>query len=457
MSITTGIMSTLLSGLTTYQAAISVTGSNIANAESTGYSRQAVIIRSDSSGVSNLDGVEVAEVRRVNDRFCFSQVVSSTEDMGKLETEDKYMSYVESVFDESEGSGVNEALSDFWNGWLELVNNPSGYAERAAIVSGAETLCSNLNEAVEQLESLQNEIDQEISSTVDEINNLTERIADLNSRIAKAAAAGKDANTLLDSLDSLTEELAALVDINVSYSDNGQAAIQLADGKPLVSGGRSYSLAAEVDSDAGSLTITWNDGSGSSSSVDDVITSGALGGCLEVRDELIPGYLEDLDSLAATLIQEVNDLLESGYDLNGDPGTALFTGAGAGDIAVAQTLADDPNLLAAAGSESGSGDATIAQAMVELQDENVMNGGTSTLDEFYQALVAEVGADVEKVGDDYEQAENIAELNNNYRESVSGVSVDEETANLVLFQQAYNASAKVMTVLRELMETILDL
>ena len=458
MSTSSAVMSTLLSGLTTYQAAISVTSSNIANAEAEGYTRQSATIQSVSSSSGGLSGVEVSEVVRATDRFCFSQVVDSQDDLGKFETEDKYMSYVEAIFDESEGSGINEALSDFWNSWQDIVNDPSGYAERVSVVSNAQTLCGNLNNAVDQLEAVQGQIDDEISATVEEINILTSQIAKLNSQIAKAEAQGNDTNTLLDSLDQAVEELSVLVDVNVTYSDDGQASIQLSDGKSLVSGGRSYSLSTEMDASTGNLDICWNDESGNSTVINDVIDSGALGGCLEVRDELIPSYIDDLNSLAETLIQEVNSLLQSGYDLNGDPGTDLFTGTGAGDIAVNESVVADVNLIAAAAdADAVSGDATIAMAVVELQSENLMNSGTSSMDDFYQDLVSTVGVDTESVSSSYEQAENLSVLYQNYMESVTGVSVDEETANLVLYQQAYEASAKVMSVLQELMDTVLEL
>ncbi|MEW6265500.1 MAG: flagellar hook-associated protein FlgK [Thermodesulfobacteriota bacterium] len=462
MSTMSSIINTSLSGMMTYQTAIAITGENIANAETTGYTRQVVLLgtnsRSSPMGSQTSSGVQVLDVRRAYDQFCQAKVVASAWNLGKLEAEKKYLAYVEAAFDESEGSGLNEALSDFWNSWQDLVNNPSGYTERSTIVSRAAALADNFNQIAAELSRIQRETSSEIAAGVDEINTLISEIAGLNSQMIKAEAIGGNTNTLMDSLDTLTTQLASLIDLNTYQNDDGQVCIQLADGTPLVDGSSSWSMSAETDPATGLMEIYWNDGNGGTISVTEAITGGALGGCLEVRDEIIPGYLSDLDEMAATLMEEINSLLLDGFDLNGQPGVALFTGSGAGDLAVNPDLLSDPSLIAAsAEADSAPGDATVALAVAELQDALTVNGGLSSFGDFYSALVGQVGTDVQTVETEYEQQTNLSAFYTNYLASVSGVSTDEEAANLVLFQQALEASARVITILQEIMETIIEM
>ena len=362
------------------------------------------------------------------------------------------------MFDESEGSGINEYLSEFWNSWEDLAANPSGDVERATLVNNAATLADRLNQLAAGLEDMRQEIDVEIAAAVEEVNQITSQISEMNSKLVQYRASGRNTDSIEDSLDYLAEQLSTLVDVTTYENSDGQLCAQLAGGQPLVQGDASWSLETSVDSSTGLFDVLWNDGSGAATSVQDSITGGVLGGCLAVRDEYIPAYQEDLDELASTLITEVNDLLTAGYDLNGDPGTELFTGSGAGDIAVSQAILDDPSLIAAAdAADSAPGDGSVALAVAALRDEALMSGGSSTLDGFYSALVSQVGSDRQNVESDYELRSDLDDFYHNYRESIAGVSLDEESANLLLYQQAYEASARVITVLQEIMETTISM
>ena len=458
---TTSIINSSVSGLMAYQFAISVTSNNISNVDTEGYSRQTVSIQDASqsgSDVSSLSGVQVTEAVRVSNQFTVRNVIESASSLAGAEAESEYLAYVEALFDESDVSGVNDALSEFWSAWQDLSNNPSGDSERTLLVSGASDLADELNLMVEELEDIQHEIDGEVTTSVEEVNQLTSRIAELNEKIVQYQASGQSTNSLEDSLDSLTEELAALVNIEYYENSDGQICIQLEDGHPLVLGGASWELSTETNSTTGLKDVVWDDGSGSTTVVNDSLTGGTLGGCLSVRDEYIPSYLSDLNDLASTLITEVNALLQTGYDISGTAGTAMFTGTDAGDIAVDQAFIDDPGLIAAAATaDSAPGDGSIAEAVAELQYDNLMNGGTTTLDEFYSSLVTRVGLDTEEAESDYDQQSSLNEFYQNYRDSVSGVSLDEESANLIIYQQAYEACAQCITVMREMLETLMDM
>ena len=462
MSTMSSIMNISLSGLRTYQAAISVTSLNLANVDTDGYSRQAVSIKENcrwgNLGGLVLSGSMWAGSSRVFSQFCNTQLAESQQDLGRYETETTYLEYVEALFDESEGNGLNEALAEFWNSWQELVNDPSGSAERSGVADAAVNLAGLLNNASTSLRSLQQDLDDDIKADVDSVNSLTSQIASLNRDITEAQAMGQSISSLQDSLDSLNNKLQYQLNVNTYWNDSGQLCVQLSNGQPLVEGTGSWSLDTEVDPATGLSSVVWLDSSGTGHDTGGAVTSGSLGAALAVRDEFIPDCLASLDSLADTIIDQVNALLLGGYDLTGQPGVELFTGSGANDIAVNQDIIDDPGLIAAAATaDSSPGDSSVAQAIAELQNTNLMDGGTSTCGEFYAALVSRVGSEVETVSAKYDQQSELCLFYTNYRESISGVSTNEETANLILYQQAYEASAKAMTVLQEMLETLINI
>lgn len=453
MSSISGIMHSALSALITQQAAINVTNTNIANADTDGYSRQQVVIENTVYG-----DVQASEAQRVYNTYLFKQLVSETQELGKWEAEDKYLESVEAVFDESDGSGLSEAMSEFWNAWQALVNDPSDSTERSTLASYAKALTERFNSISFGLSDIQEGIDGDVIETVDTINSIVQQIADLNQKITQAATAGLNTNTYQDSLDSLVTELSSLIDIGTYENGNGQICIQTANGKPLVEGTTTWSLSTEINTITGMRDVTWVDSDGNGYVITDDITGGQLAGCLEVRDVLIPEWQDQLDELAVALMNEVNALQTNGYDINGNSGAAIFTGTGAADIAVTTDILDDPGTIAAASSADGApGDGSNASAIAELQNSLVFNSGTSTFSDFYAALVSDVGTAVQSAQSNYESQADMVEFCTNQRESVSGVSLDEEMARLVIYQNAYEAAAKVMTVLDELMETVIGM
>ncbi|MGV8058099.1 MAG: flagellar hook-associated protein FlgK [Smithellaceae bacterium] len=453
MSTISGIANAALSALTTYTAAISVTNTNIANSETTGYTRQQAVIGTTGSTV------DVIKVKRIYDSFLTHQLSFANTDLGKWEAEQETISSVENVFSDKDSSGLNAAMSDFWNAWSDVACDPSDSTARTLLASATDTLANTFNSMSSDLTDIQNNIDDSVEETVASINDLTQQIADINQKISAATAAGVDTNTYKDTLDSLALSLSELVDINTSAdSVTGQVSIQLADGKTLVEGTTTWSLSTEINSTTGLQDVTWLSESGTETVITSDITSGKLGGYLEVRDEIIPSYQEQLDSLASSIITQVNNLQTNGYDLNGDAGVSLFTGTSAKDIAVNSAITDDPSLIAASSTSDGvPDDGSTATAVAELQNSMLLNSGTATFSDYYASLVSKVGTTVDSIDTYYSAQSDTVELYQNRRDSASGVSIDEETTKLLLYQSAYAASAKVMTYLDEMLKTLIDM
>ena len=461
MSTMSSIMQIASSGLAAYQGAIGITNTNIANADSDGYCRQIVSIKNGvtTSAAGSLVVTDMdVDATRAADAFVLEQVMESSTDLGRLETENTYMSVIEALFDESEGAGLNEALSEFWSGWQDLANDPSGDAERSVLAANAEDLAAQIGDLYADLQEVQQDIDEELASAVDEVNQITKQIAALERKNGPVRGFRAE-HRHLGGFPGPAGRTDRRPDGHQHVHQRQRPALRSVGGRQAPGDGTTaYSLSTSINTATGLFDVVWEDGHGNSHDVTDTITGGVIGGCLEARDEYIPEYLDALDELASTLITEVNALLTSGYDLDGNAGEALFTGTDAGDIGVNQNIVDDPSLIAAAvTADSAPGDGSIALAVAELQNANLMNGGTATIDDFHGALVSLVGTDVSNITSDYEQQEALDEFYHNLRDAISGVSTDEESANLVLYQQGYEASAKVITVLRELMETLIDM
>jgi flagellar hook-associated protein 1 FlgK len=192
------------------------------------------------------------------------------------------------------------------------------------------------------------------------------------------------------------------------------------------------------------------------------LSQGKLGGLIKARDSLLAGYWKQLDTMAAGLITAVNSLHTAGVDLNGADRLPLFTGSSAGDITVNATIQQDPNKLAAAQREAdytyAVGDNRNALAIAALQTTPVTLGDTSrTLDEYYGQLIGQVGTDAQRAEQEVAYQGAILEQLNNRRDAISGVSIDEEMTNLIKFQQAYSATARLITRVDEMMRTILEM
>jgi len=455
MTTTTGIIYTALSALNTYSGAINVTSTNIANVETTGYSRQQAII--ESTGTSGT-GVELSSIKRVYNIFLTTQLRTASQDLGKWEAESESLSQIEQVFSDTDDYGLNSALNDFWNAWQDLANDPSSTTTRSTLASSSYTLAETLNSMSSDLKDIQAGIDDAIVSTVDGINQLLQQIADVNRKISQAAVASGSVNTYQDSLDTLVLELSSLIDISTYTNESDQVCIQLSNGKPLVEGTTTWSLSTGKNTATGLQDVTWVDRENNVEVVSNDITNGKLSGYLAVRDEVIPSYQDGLDELAVTIMKEVNALHTSGFDMNGQAGISFFNGTGAEDISLNTEIADDNEKIAAAVTTEGApGDGTNAVAIAELQTTSILDGSTSTFSSYYAALVSEIGAAVQSVESNYESAADTVAFRENQVASVSGVSTDEEMSKLVLYQSAYEAAAKLTGILDEMLEAIIEM
>ena len=457
-----GIYSTLIIGrdaVVANQMAIELTGHNIANVNTPGYSRQRPIIQAKApidTGVGQMGtGVDVSGIERIYDIFLGGQINSAAQDLGRWEAQKNSLERVELFFDESSGFGLNNAMSAYWGSWQDLANNPNLPAARQIVVGEGENLANTFNTIYSGLVEVQNDLDASISVAVGQINGIATQLHDLNQKIVRIESSGDNANDFRDNRDQLIKELSELIDITSTESSDGRITVMLGDGNYLVDAAGANTLyATDTDGDT-FLDISWSDPS--ATNINANISGGNIRGWLETRDVIINDYLTSLETLATTIRDQVNAVHFTGRALDNSQNN-FFVPTGtlaAGTFAVNPDLVADSSLVAA-GDTSDPGDNRTAIDIAGLQNATFLIGGdTQTFDDYYSMLVSNVGIDVRDASRNYDYQYSVASQLENYRESISGVSLDEEMVNLIRFEQAYNAAAKLITTVDEMLDTLI--
>jgi len=465
-----------------HQRAMEVTGHNLANVNTLGYTRQKAVL--EAVGPFSTDrikiglGVRVGSVIQYVDPFIAGAIAQKTSALAEYDSKRTVFSYVETIFNETSGQGLNQAIQAFWKAWQDLAANPGGTSERTALLERSKALCTQFHTMRSDLQSVEKEMNNRLAGSLEELNRITRQIADLNNRIVAAEAVGTPANDLRDERTRLVEALSSLVGISTFENGEGSLSVSTQTGILLVEGIHSFSLSQEGDQ------VYWN---GIPADVSQKLTGGKIGAWLDIRDEVIPEYIANLDELAGTLIREVNRLHQMGYTLTGETGKNFFedfrsppqtpnagdyTGA-AGFIRLSTDVDDSPGQIAAGGVSGAPGDNENAlriasletSATLEIRKWSYRNRGASvsselrieTLNEFYEELVAEVGLLTEEANESQEFSQTLVDELGKLRDSVSGVNLDEEMTELLQIQRAYEAAAKLITTADEMLQSLLEM
>jgi flagellar hook-associated protein 1 FlgK len=438
--------------------AIDVTGGNIANVSTPGYSRQRAVLKTtgevQGAASSAQMSVEVTKVERFFDSYLEVQIVDQQQKAGYSETESSLLGRIELIFNEAKGAGLNDVMGRFWGAWDDLAINPGGQVERDALLSVAEELTGRFNTMATDLDDIQQDANLSIKDTVAEINSLTRSIADVNKAIAEKGNVSGESNRLLDERSELLKSLSELIDLNYVVDDNGALNVFLPNGKQLLAG----NLYSELNFKNEHVVFE-----SSSESMDAILSQGdkgKLAALLNVRDNFIPDYREKLDDLAKEIISQVNSSHQEGYDAYQNTGNDFFVPAGAQNIAknmaVASEIMADVNRIAASAVVS-AGNGEIAQEISALKDRLLMNSNSATFGSYYGSMVGDIGRDVANANSNAERQDAILTQLISHRDSASGVSVDEEMMNIIKYQMGYNAAGRLCQTVNELMDTLMGL
>jgi len=579
------VLNIATTALNAQQYGLGVTAQNIANVNTEGYSRQNPVLVAKQplmyGGLLLGRGVDTEQVSRSSDQLIENKLMQEKSNMSSSSEMEKYMQVLEGFFNENSGNSISTMVSDFWNGWYDISNHPSGPSERISLYEQSVLLSEQFNALRTDLTQIHTDLTGAVTSGIETINKITHEIAQVNGQIVSMET-NNVANDLRDKRNALVSELNEYLDVKAFEQSDGSLTILATRGCTLVQGNSSYDL--EMGGTNGDR-IRWQNSSGSYVDITNYLTNGKLGGWLDMRDEIIAKNQLDLDALAKEFIWSVNQqhsqgvglegfssvtgscvvsdsaeelgTIDSGldyydkisdgtfnlwvYDSNGavvgglpisipidadSGGTTLtslsididaaanitasitldgklkidadsgytfafsddtsnvlaalgintfFTGSSSGDMRVSDSIVLNKNFIAAAQVDSdgtmASGDNNNALTITNLQSTSMsisqwicdrINGNTqgsviSTIEDYYHSMVGAIGIVSASVSRDRSFGEMMVNELSTIRDGISAVSLDEEMTNIIKYQHAYAAAAKLISVGDEMLSTLLEL
>ena len=447
-----------------YRLAMDVTGGNISNVNTPGYTRQQAVFAAtgkvNAKAASAQLSVKVENIDRMFDGYTEMQIAEQAQKAGAGEAKNDMLARVEIVLDETNGGKLNDVMSRFWSAWGDLAVNPAGGVERDALASVGQEMAAMFNSYGDQLYDLQMNANDTIRNTVADVNVYAGEIASLNKEIGRISSTSGEANQLLDKRNEALKELCGLINCQYIEGANNSLNIFLTSGKPLVEGDASYGLVLKKSPVSDFHDVVYQE---TGEVINPFLTpgKGKLGALLDVRGRVIPEYMASLDEMAGTVMNKLNELHRQGFDAKRNLGGDFFVVVPEGsknyarDIELNSAILADSGRIAAAATVAGDGEQ--ATAIAALKDELLMNGGQATVSTFYASLIGQVARDVAEAGRNSEYQANLLTQLNNQREGVSGVSIDEEMMNLIKYQLGYNAAGKLCQVVDEMMETLMNM
>lgn len=495
-------------GLYTQQSALYTTGHNISNANTLGYSRQRVNMEATSGfpGVGLNSGtmpgflgtgVQAGSVQRIRDTFVDQQFRQESNKFGYWESRSSAIEQMEDILTEPSDYGLQKSLSEFWKSLQDIATSPENEGTRRVAIQKGLAVADSFNYMHKSLTEIQTNIGKEIDVSTTDINSILQQIADLNRQIAEVEPNGYLPNDLYDARDLLIDELSLYVPIETSYEKSGGRALAVAEGSviitlktangpiELVKGGSAGTFET-TNSLVGpnkenvpieGLTIRGADGTVTDINHDELLNQGKLKSLMNAYGTktgntvsgIYPDMLAELDRMARAFAKAMNDIHKEGTDLNGEQGEDFFsimdpnaTEFTAGNITVSKELLDDPSKLAASDSDPGDpevGNGKNAQRLADvhsmaLPGQDGLDG--ATVETFFQGLIGKLGVEGEQAAKLTLNTATLLGAVEHRRASISSVSLDEEMTDMIRFQQAYNASARMITVVDETLDKIIN-
>jgi flagellar hook-associated protein 1 FlgK len=433
------------------QGAIDATSNNIANQNTPGYSREVAVLTEATPSVDGSvtygNGVELQQIQSVRDQVLQIQISDQNQQQGSSQAQYTALQQVQSLFS-NPTQGIGADFTAFFNSISQLSTDPASVPDRQAVLTAAQNLASDFHSTEQSLDTVQSGLNQSVQQNVTQINTLTQQIAQLNVQVGEMQKLGQDPGSLGDQETQLIQQLSQLTTVNQIQTENGLT-LTTGNGAPLVVGGQSFAL----------QTTTGPSGMTNVSSQGQDITStlkgGQLGGNLQIRDNVIPGLLSQIDNLASQFSSSINAAQASGYDLNGNAGQPLFTDtSGAGAASNLTVAITDPSLIAASSDGTAGSNGNVAN-LLAVQNQKLPSGDTPL--NTYSNLVAQSGSLTAQAQAEVTASTGSLNQLNNQLGAVSGVNLDEETTNLMNYQRAYEAAARVVTTVDELTQSVLDM
>lgn len=446
------------------QKGAKVTGQNIANANTEGYSRQVMhlvaLVPPAVPGVVTPPGygVAVSQIDRITNQFFSDQMMQGLTAEHYWMRLGETMGGIEAMFIEPGETGINVRLSEFFDAWQEVSVNPESFAARVSLREQAQSLTGVVRDIYARLNGLKFDLQKEAGAVLTEVNTIAGEIGSINQKIIYMQALGKRSNEMLDQRDLLLQQLSKHLHIRVIEKPNGSMDV-LAGGRILLQDSRHFPMELEFTAEGqislkDSMGITLQTG------------GGTLEGILESFNQVIPRYQEALDNLVSGLVGAVNSQHRSGFGLDGSTGIDFFRetpplSSAAETFSLGAGILTDLRQVAAAaptgaGLFGGPGNGANALAVAGLRDGLLMGGGTATLHDYYRSVIATLGVEGREAERMSVAMNTATERFRTQQAAVAGVSLDDEMLNLVQYQHAYTAAARYLSTLDQMLELMLN-
>lgn len=453
-------LETMRTSLQAQRLGLEVTAHNISNANTPGYSRQVMNLRAstpfpypsaNSFGTGQLGtGVEVIEVKRLRNQFVESQIRKESQTLGYWQNKARNVWQIEMIINEPTETGLSASFQRYWEAWQRLAGEAEDQGHRAPVAQRAAELASTFRQTRNQLLSLRNDIDETIAVQAQQINGLANELAAVNKQIARVDLLGQSPNDLLDRRDQILREMSEIANINVLEGRQQTVTVQI-NGTSLVDFDTVNEIEIIKPKAEGEMTkLIWSKGKGPIT-----FNNGSMKALYEMRDVVIVDSIDSLDSMAKALIDETNALHEIGYGLNNTTGRKFFDGTDAGTIKVMDYILQDPSNIAASTKLDAPGNGENALAVADILNKPILSGNSATLNSYFDGLVAKLGV----IGQESERTianqEALVHHLNIEQTQHAAVSMDEEMANMIKYQHAYSAAARMISTIDEALETII--
>jgi len=437
------------SGLDAQQTAMDTISENLTNANTAGYVSESAQLTANPGGdlLGVGDGVRVVAVTQNADNLLATNALQSQGVLAQTTALQQILQGAQAVFPEPGSAGISADLSSFWQSWDAISQDPSNAAPRTEVVDQAENLVSDFQQAAGQLNNLQDNAQAQVTQSVTEANTELAQVANLNQKITTTEGSGAPANSLIDQRNQILGQLANNIGAVGVVQPDGTLNVDVG-GVTLVQG--SWSDTITTTGGAGDMSLV-----AQASGVTIPTSAGSVAGQLAAVNQYLPGYQSQLDEAADDLASTVNTQLAAGYTATGTSGAGLplFQGTGAAGLSVNASIVANPELIAAS-STGALPDATNnganAQAMAELFN---VTGGP---DEQYQSLIQNLGSQVQAVNNQVQAQTSVANAATENLQSIEGVNTNDQMVQMLTYQQAFQASAKLVSTVDTMMQALIQ-
>jgi flagellar hook-associated protein 1 FlgK len=455
--------------LSVQQQEMEISGQNVANVNNSAYADEQLVVTDstplDTPAGEEGTGVQATGLTESRNPLLDSQIQAEASVTGSLTAQQNNLQNAEAYLDEQittntsstspdSANGLAADLSNLFDSFNSLSNNPSDLSLRQTTVQSAQQVAAQFNQVSSQLSTVQSDLNTSVQNDVASGNQDLNTIATLNQQIVEAQDSGGSADQLVDQREQTLENLAGLANFSTATEANGAIDVSIG-GVTMVSGGSVAATLQTYTDGNGNQQVEAQDASGNTTQL--TLTGGSIAGEITARDGALASLQSGLDTLASQLITQVNSIYSAGYDLNGNTGQSFFTGTDASSIGVNSNLAADPSQFQAAGAAGAAGDNTVVLALTELGGQNISGLGNQTFTGSYAQTVANLGDAISSVNNQLDTSQSVTQMLTTQRASASGVSTDQEMTNLIQYQKAYEASAELITTLNQMLQSLVSM